>query len=540
MSLLHRFLSYRRSSGWLAGLAVCGLLTACGGSAPGLNPTNPSTAASRLDIALDKTSVSNTGLETVAVTITAVNSSGNAVSGAAVSVSVDNNGVYAGTSTTTDASGKITGTAGTGSDRSNRVITITAKSGGITTSTAFRVTGAQLAVSGTSNVSAGASTAVTFKLTDSAGSAIAGQAIAVTATGFTPASAQGTTNSAGEYVFNVTAPATAGSYTVSGSSAGASASYSIEVGSGTVPVQTGTIRAASIQANPATVKPNLSGTDSRAGIRVLVLGDNNAPLQNVRVRFDLPDPNGVGGTLSTGSNVVYTDANGVAQTTYVAGARTSPTDGVPVRACYSGSDFAAGTCPSSVVGTLTVSQQALSVVVGFNNTIASGTNDLTYIKSYVVVVSDAAGNAVSNAQISASVFPTAYYKGRWGVSGDAWILAARSSACANEDLNKNGVLDSGEDANGNGRLDPRIPLTLTVLNSQVTDANGMGQLQIEYPKNFASWVDVDLTVSVLVSGSEGRWVQSITPLPWAAAEVTNAAVTPSFADSPFGTTPSCP
>ena len=540
MSLLHRFISFRRSRGWLAGLAACGLLAACGGSAPGLNQTDTSTAASRLDIALDKTAVSNTGLDSVAVTITAVNSNGNAVTGAAVTVSVDNNGVYAGTSTTTDSSGKITGTVGTGSDRSNRVITITAKSGNVTTSTAFRVTGAQLAVSGTSNVSAGAATAVTFKLTDSAGAAIAGQGITVTATGFTPATAQSTTNAAGEYVFNVTAPAAAGSYTVSATSAGASASYSIEVGSGTVPVQTATIRAASIQANPATIKPNLSGTDSRANVRVLVLGDNNAPLQNVRVIFDLPDPNGVGGTLSTGSNVVYTDATGVAQTTYIAGTRTSPTDGVQIRACYSGSDFTAGTCPASVIGTLTVSQQALSVVVGFNNAIASGTNDLTYIKSYVVVVSDAAGNAVSNAQISASVFPTAYYKGRWGLVGEGWVQLSRSSACPNEDINKNGVLDAGEDANGNGRLDPRIPLTLTVLNSQVTDANGMGQLQIEYPKNFASWVDVDLTVSVLVSGSEGRWVESITPLPWALSEVNSSSVTPSFADSPFGTTPTCP
>lgn len=540
MSLLHRFISYRRSRGWLAGLAACGLLAACGGSAPGLNQTDTSTAASRLDIALDKTAVSNTGLDSVAVTITAVNSNGNAVSGAAVTVSVDNNGVYAGTSTTTDSSGQITGTVGTGSDRSNRVITITAKSGNITTSTAFRVTGAQLAVSGTSNVSAGAATAVTFKLTDSAGSAIAGQAIAITATGFTPSTAQGATNSAGEYVFNVTAPATAGSYSVSGSAAGAAATYSIEVGSGTVPVQTGTIRAASIQANPATIKPNLSGTDSRANIRVLVLGDNNAPLQNVRVRFDLPDPNGVGGSVSTGSDVVYTDATGVAQTSYIAGSRTSPTDGVLVRACYSGSDFTAGTCPASVTGTLTVSQQALSVVVGFNNKIDSGTNNLTYIKSYVVVVSDAAGNAVANAQISASVFPTSYYKGTWALLGNTWVQAAKSSACPNEDINKNGVLDAGEDANGNGRLDPRIPLTLSVLNGQVTDANGMGQLQIEYPKNFGSWVDVDLTVSVLVSGSEGRWVESITPLPIAAAEVNDATTTPSFAVSPFGATPTCP
>jgi len=525
-------------------VAVALSLTACGGSAPGASSTDTSSAASRIDIALDKTAISNTGLETVAVTITAVNQSGNAVSGAPISVSVDGGGIYAGSATTTDSNGQVTGTVGSGSDRSNRMITITVKSGKASASTAVRVTGAQLAVTGTSNVSAGAATTITFKLTDSAGAAISGQAISVSATGFSPSSATGTTNTSGEYVFNVTAPSTLGTFTVSGAAAGATASYSVLVGSGSVPAQAATIKSVSIQANPATIKPNLSGSDSLASIRVLVQGDNNAPLQNVRIIFYLPDPNGVGGTLSSGSNIVYTDATGVAQTNYIAGVRTSPTDGVLVRACYSGSDFTAPACPASVTGTLTVSQQALSVVVGSNGLISTGTDNLTYIKKYVVVVSDAAGNAVSNAQISASVFPTYYYKGTWNVVGDAWAssnaLGNRSLACPNEDLNKNGVLDAGEDSNVNGRLDPRIPLTLTRLNSGVTDANGMGQLQIEYPKSFGSWVDVDLTVSVLVSGSEGRWIQSIAHLPVAADEVNAVDADPAFVDSPYGTTPSCP
>ena len=428
MSWVTEFPGLKSLGGCLSIVAVALSLTACGGSAPGASSTDTSSAASRIDIALDKTAISNTGVETVAVTITAVNQSGNAVSGAPISVSVDGGGIYAGAASTTDANGQVTGTVGSGSDRSNRMITITAKSGSASASTAVRVTGAQLAVTGTSNVSASAATTITFKLTDSTGAAIAGQTVSVSATGFSPASATGTTNTSGEYLFNVTAPSALGTYTVSGAAAGATASYSVQVGSGAVPAQAATIKSVSIQANPATIKPNLSGSDSLASIRVLVQGDNNAPLQNVRIIFDLPDPNGVGGTLSSGSNVVYTDATGVAQTNYIAGVRTSPTDGVLVRACYSGSDFTAPTCPASVTGTLTVSQQALSVVVGSNGLISSGTDNLTYIKKYVVVVSDAAGNAVSNAQISASVFPTYYYKGTWNVVGDAW---ASSNALGN-------------------------------------------------------------------------------------------------------------
>ena len=55
----------------------------------------------------------------------------------------------------------------------------------------------------------------------------------------------------------------------------------------------------------------------------------------MRVKFDLNgDPNSIGGKFTTGSTVLYSDANGVVTTAYVPGARSSPTNGVSIRACF--------------------------------------------------------------------------------------------------------------------------------------------------------------------------------------------------------------
>ena len=96
-------------------------------------------------------------------------------------------------------------------------------------------------------------------------------------------------------------------------------------------------------------------TSNRSELRALFLGAGNAPVPNVRVRFDLAgDVNNIGGSLTSGTNVVYSDANGVATTAYVPGSRSSPTDGLTVRACWAASDFAAGTCPNADAQHLTV------------------------------------------------------------------------------------------------------------------------------------------------------------------------------------------
>ena len=239
-------------------------------------------------------------------------------------------------------------------------------------------------------------------------------------------------------------------------------------------------------------------------------------------------PLGSGEQISTGALVVYSDQNGVANAEYIAGTRSSPTNGVTIRACYAATDLdlAGGLCPSAVFATLTVAGQPLSVTLGDNNKLQRGANDLTYIKLFDIAVADAAGNAVANAVLSASVDITTYGKGRYsdgagsgttaGFSYQATLsptavpsATAGRVLCLNEDLNRNGFLDTGEDIDGNGILFPRkADVIVSFVGTNKTAANGRATIQVEYPQNVATWLFYNVKVTTNVAGSEGTVVKS--------------------------------
>ena len=547
-------------------LAVAG----CGGGSGGEAGTSPfgsgsgsgtgagggtTVTAADFSLGLSTSSVDNSGSKTVTATVTTVDSARNALANVPVTFSVDNNAVAQPSGTTTAANGTITATISIGADRSNRIITVTATSGSLTQTASFQVTGAQLSANVINAVTAPGSTgnSVQYRLVDVNAAAMANQKITVTAPGI--ADTVGTTDNSGAYVYTFTAPATTGNLAVTASAGGASIVSTILVqstGSGAVP-PAGAIQSASISANPSVVSVNSSTSSSnRSDVRALFLGAGNSPVPNVRVRFDLPDPNNIGGTLSTQSNVVYTDGNGVATTAYIPGTRSSPTDGVIVRACYSASDFAAGTCPNSTTTTLTVISEALAVSIGTDNTIADGTGGLTFVKKFVILVVDSSGQAKANVQLSASVDLVDYIKGYYDGPGH-WNRDAPSvtdpvplvnsvgftgPTCPNEDTNRNGVLETingaSEDINQNGELDPRkSDVAVSFSGSSVTGSNGTAVIQIEYPKNVATWIDYKILIAASgVSGTEGRASWS-GRLPADAGSFT-ATVAPAFVVSPYG------
>jgi hypothetical protein len=104
-------------------------------------------------------------------------------------------------------------------------------------------------------------------------------------------------------------------------------------------------------------------------------------------------------------------------------------------------------------------------------------------------------------------------------------------------VNKNGILDAGEDTNHNGKLEPGIPAAVIPTNL-TTDANGYATFKIRYGKNYAFWVDTVVTATALVSGTE-----STRSVPFSlqvlSSDVTNAAVSPPNQVSPFGTVLDC-
>ena len=256
---------------------------------------------------------------------------------------------------------------------------------------------------------------------------------------------------------------------------------------------------------------------------------------------------------------MYSDANGSAVTNYTPGERASPTDGVTVRVCWDYTDFAIGTCPNQRLTTLTVVSDPLSISIGTDNLISSGASTLTYVKRYVVLVVDAAGNPKSDVQLSASVDLTNYRKGYYVYDsvGKSWVIgsqletgtvatslngalftAGTVATCINEDMNRNGSIDGAEDLNGNGQLDPRkSDVSIAISGSTKTDTSGTAVLQIEYPKSIAGWVTFRLTVAAAGVLSPPAYypapgVDGV--LPVEAAALLTESPPPAFQLSPYG------
>ena len=584
---------------WLVALAGASLVSCGGGGGSagssvfggGTGGGTAVTPTADIILELSKSNIANTGSDTVIVTATALDATRNTIAGAAVAVSADSDSIVTTPTSVSGADGKLQSTLTIGANRANRVINVTVTSGDVTKTASVQVFGAKL--TGTlvpAVLEPGRTGKVQYRLLDQAGNPMVGQDIRVVASGLTPTEATGKTGANGDFEYSYTAPATPGNYEVSATAGGTtdSPTQSVQVqAASTIPSVTVAITSSSVSANPSVVGTNLSGSSSnRSEIRALFLGPNNQPVKNVRVKFDLAgDVNSIGGTFTTGTETLYSDSNGVVTTSYVPATRSSPTNGVTVRACFFTTDAAAASavyspsgtitpCANSSRVTLTVTAEPLGVSIGTNELII--VNELTYVKKFVVTVVDAAGVAKPDVNIAVSVDLPNYRKGHYELA-DAWVkllipgipgVAANSSTtpptpaipavppvigdkivCANEDTNRNGVLESGENINGsipysdgsfNTRLDPgKSDVSVSLLHLK-TRADGTAELQLQYAKSFATWVDAKITVSASgVSGTEGRASYAVYPVPADAASIKNKDASPAFVNSPYGDVASC-
>ena len=519
-----------------------------GGAGGGGGGGTPAPLAADLIVNASSLQLPNTASSSTTVTVTAVDATRVVVAGAAVQLSADNDGVLSQSSTTTDATGKVTATLTIGGNRANRIITVTAKSGEVTKTVAVQVVGTRI----TSTlvpaiVPPGGGGEVQYRVIDQTGNPMVGQSVSVSAPGLTPAStpAGAVTGPNGDFKFTYTAPATAGSYPIATSIGGVTDTQTVSVqGSSSVGPVTASINSASVSANPSVVGVNVAGAvaSNRSEIRALFLTAGNVPVKNVRVRFDLAgDANSIGGTFSTGNSTLYADDNGIVTTAYIPASRSSPTNGVTVRACYGTTDTDPNllNCATNAVVRLTIVSEPLGVSIGTNETIVVG--DLTYTKRFLVSVADSAGNAKPDVALSVSLDLPQYRKGFYSVVGDSWVKVGGDLAvCLNEDRNRNGVLEAGEDINGNSRLDPgRSDVTVRLLRS-TTAADGTAIVEITYAKSFGSWIDAWITVAASgVSGTEGRATYVLAPIPVDAAAIKNTDTPPAFVRSPYGIVGNC-
>ena len=287
-----------------------------------------------------------------------------------------------------------------------------------------------------------------------------------------------------------------------------------------------------LQANPGAVPPNPVGTSTnqstlQATVRDLAGNPVAGRVVNFTVTQDVSN-----GTIAPASGV--TDANGIVSVQFIPGALSTGNNGVKISANVQRDD---GT---SVTGTtaLTVSGQALFISIGKGKLIGE-LSEPVYKKQFSVYVTDANGAPVANKPLTLSVLPEGYRKGYMelpAVQVAVKWLPVVAATCGNEDANRNGILDAGEDFNGNGKLDPGLPVVVSPA-AVTTDAGGFATFFLQYGKNFALWVDTIITARASAGGTESvqtqRWTLELME------EDVSTAGGPPNTPSPFGVSTAC-
>ncbi|MES2261655.1 MAG: Ig-like domain-containing protein [Pseudomonadota bacterium] len=294
-----------------------------------------------------------------------------------------------------------------------------------------------------------------------------------------------------------------------------------------------TLAKLSLQAQTATLSSNNNGSaqDQRSVLSAIVRDGTRANnlVKGAAVTFTiLSDPSG--GQLLP-PYTARTGSDGVAQATYIAGQADSGRDGVVLQAqLQDGSRATAST-------KLTVARKALSIQFGTGNNTTVVSPSLLQ-QQFSVLVSDAAGNAVPGVSVSAAAWATRYAKGsyKW-IPRDPAALepgiwqAFPTATCANEDRARKGIYEAAYDTNNNGVLDPGIPVTVTV--GDKTDALGLTELRLNYPRDRGNWVEIALTVRGAVAGTEAS-ASTVFWLPALVSDLDKYNVAPPGAVSPYG------
>ena len=286
-----------------------------------------------------------------------------------------------------------------------------------------------------------------------------------------------------------------------------------------------------IATTPATIiadaSPDILGPDGQTSTISAVVRDANGNLvKNSVVNFNVSD-------VSTGfvsPSQATTDSKGIATTVFTSGSVSSNED-VVVTASVAEDEAIS----DDVL--ITVGARAFDIVIGTGNEIEQAT-PTSYLKRFAVFVSDSAGRPVSGVNLTASVNPTkfseggVYWRGEWlfdSVNSN-WVQA-NITQCANEDINANGILDAGEDTNGDEQLTPGIVGTVTLTNNGVTDENGYAEIEYRYPENYARWYFAEISVFGQSTGSEAQATTTFL-LSILADDISDENVSP--AANPFG------
>jgi hypothetical protein len=352
----------------------------------------------------------------------------------------------------------------------------------------------------------------------SGGAPQAGQTINFAATGGTLSSATAVTDGSGIASVTLTS-SSAGPVTVQATVAGSATTTTLPLT--IVATQPTTLV---LQVSPTAIAPNIGGsTANQATVVARVTDAAGNPVQGQTVNFArVTDPSG--GNLLQASAV--TDGSGTASVAYRSGGQSTANNGVVLSATVAGTNVT-GTA------TLTVNQTALFIALGTGNEIQN-LDPQTYRKDWVVYVTDSNGIPVNGVTLTIKAIPTRYLTGRLSWNGTVWTYSTPIWSCRNEDANTNGVLDPGEDDNGDGVLWPGN--VIAVSPGTVQTVNGRATISLTYAESYVPWVQLKLTASATVSGTESKTDTEFI-VSGSGPDFSNETVPPAGVVSPFGLLP---
>ncbi len=208
-----------------------------------------------------------------------------------------------------------------------------------------------------------------------------------------------------------------------------------------------------------------------------------------------------------------------------------------------------------IIGCGSDGEDATRITLGTSNNLLIP-NTLQYQAPFVVQVTDKDGNPAPNTAVTITLRPLQYFKGRYNAidsdsdgTVDQWS-PTYSTTCNAEDTNNNGVLETGEDINVNGLLEPTNPATITPHPTEIptvisgtgkltTDSSGFGYFVITYPNSEALWVNLRLTATAAVSGTESAETYDFT-LSVSSDDVSDLTIDPPGGrNSRYGTSINC-
>jgi hypothetical protein len=337
---------------------------------------------------------------------------------------------------------------------------------------------------------------------------------------------------------NVTAGTPSAAITVTSTTAGPATISATAVQSGAT-VATAQVAVTFVATIPATVSlqasPSAVAIQGQSTLIATVIDASGNPVLGATVDFSIQQDT-TGGSLSAPTAV--TNAQGQATVIYNASNKSSAVNGVIIQANVQGTAVPASTT------TLTVGGQTVFLSFGTGNTISAySLNPQTqYELPYSVSAVDSAGHGLSGVTITYSVQSTAYAMGHYGpYVSPVWPQVIVANNCTPTQVEEyDGVINPTPPPAGVTPVLTNIPgsVASTDVSSAVTSTTGTASVNLIYPKDHATWVQVALTATATVQGTQNSTTATFW-LPGLSTDYTNESIPPPGIISPYGQNATC-